>query len=68
MANKPEFDESKLSPKERRQYQRLYFDFQQGQLREILGAEVVWPDGSRVEIYDMSYSGAALRLPKKLKD
>ncbi|MCB0364519.1 MAG: PilZ domain-containing protein [Bdellovibrionaceae bacterium] len=67
MAKKTEFDESKLSAKERRQYQRLYFDFQQGRLRQILGAEVIWPDDSCAEVYDMSYSGAALRLPKKLR-
>lgn len=61
------FDESQLSPQERREFQRLYFDFQQGQLRQILGAQVSWPDQSQGEIYDMSYTGAAVRRPKKLE-
>ncbi|MCC7405280.1 MAG: PilZ domain-containing protein [Bdellovibrionales bacterium] len=62
---KTSFDDSQLSPQERRQCPRLYFDFQQGSLREILGARILWPNESTTEVFDMSYSGAALRVPKK---
>ena len=62
---KTDIDESQLSARERRQCQRLYFDFQQSNLREILGARVLWPDETATEVFDMSYSGAAMRVPKK---
>lgn len=54
-------------PENRRRFPRIDMKAFEGELEEIVGAWLIWPNGESMPIYDMSYTGIAAKRPSQVK-